>query len=298
MPVTVKFDPNVTSPQSAIIPDATVNSDGVMTKAQVRSLTGAKGASILWTFGQQTWAQVYAQARAAVAAGSYVIIYLEDNQTHTFSIDGDADLTSIKLMSARPFQQLVQFEANFRLTAPFLNMERISAFNLGTIWTFDPVTNARQIKWIFRQCAFNPQPGGPNIAIIGGNFNSVALFDSSFLQGDNPPGHTAFAAHDGAELVTNAYGESNFDGTMIELAPGAVSATWFCTYDVTCLDEFATYPLLPGIVLNRESTGDSTLLNYEPPPGIFADPQPTSNGNALDRMATLLKTLNGGVPIP
>jgi len=27
MPVTVKFDPNVTSPQSAIIPDATVNSD-------------------------------------------------------------------------------------------------------------------------------------------------------------------------------------------------------------------------------------------------------------------------------
>ena len=38
MSVTVKFDPAVLSPQAQIIPDATVNNDGVMTKEQAEEL--------------------------------------------------------------------------------------------------------------------------------------------------------------------------------------------------------------------------------------------------------------------
>lgn len=40
MPVTVKFDPHTTMPQSAIIQDATEQNDGVMTAAMVRKLNG------------------------------------------------------------------------------------------------------------------------------------------------------------------------------------------------------------------------------------------------------------------
>jgi hypothetical protein len=38
MPIVVKFDPFVTAPQSRILPDATINSDGIMTAAMVRQL--------------------------------------------------------------------------------------------------------------------------------------------------------------------------------------------------------------------------------------------------------------------
>jgi len=43
MSVTVKFDPNVTQQQAAVIPDATPFSDGVMTKAQAAKLAGLAG---------------------------------------------------------------------------------------------------------------------------------------------------------------------------------------------------------------------------------------------------------------
>lgn len=43
MPVQIKFDPHVTMPQVAIIQDATINSDGVMTAAMVRKLAAFSG---------------------------------------------------------------------------------------------------------------------------------------------------------------------------------------------------------------------------------------------------------------
>lgn len=43
MPVTVKFDPNVTSPQAFVIPNATPRNDGVMTKEQAAILAGLSG---------------------------------------------------------------------------------------------------------------------------------------------------------------------------------------------------------------------------------------------------------------
>jgi hypothetical protein len=265
MPVTVKFDPNVTSPQSAIIPDATVNSDGVMTKAQVRSLTGAKGASILWTFGQQTWAQVYAQARAAVAAGSFATIYLDDDGSHTFEFSGDVDLTNIAIASARVSQQLANFAADFRVLNQRIQMEGISAFTNGTWWTDD----GRLIDWRFVNCSIFPSPGSPNIGILGGNGNVLRLLEFSFVQGDNPPGHTVFGMKDGSGVQVVCQTGSNFDGTLTELAPGAVSATMVVFYDATCIDEVWVYPINPGINFVRQSTAgdlppvwkDAVLVN-------------------------------------
>jgi hypothetical protein len=46
MPVVVKFDPNTTQQQAAVIPDASPHNDGVMTKAQAAKLAGLSGANV------------------------------------------------------------------------------------------------------------------------------------------------------------------------------------------------------------------------------------------------------------
>lgn len=48
MPVTVKFDPNSTSVQSAIIPDATPKNDGIMTKEQASELANVQSSLNPW----------------------------------------------------------------------------------------------------------------------------------------------------------------------------------------------------------------------------------------------------------
>jgi hypothetical protein len=299
MPITVKFDPNVTSMQAAVIPDATTRNDGVMTKAQAAQLIGARAsAGLLWRHGTSSWAEKYAQARAAVAAGNYVTIWLDGKPSDQFDIGGDADLSDITIASARASQVFVNFAADFRLLTPNITMVRISGSTNGTWWTSNLAT-PESLTWSLYGCSIAPIPGAPNIAVVGGNSNLVLLFEESYLQGDNPPGHTAFAVRDGGSLTTFCYSQSNYDGTMVELAAGSVGPIdWYNFYDATDQDSTAVYPILAGVTYHPQPTGNAAQLNYVPTAGLFADPQPTSTADAMNRMAAVVKTLNAGNPIP
>lgn len=54
----------------------------------------------------------------------------------------------------------------------------------------------------------------------------------------------------------------------------------------------------PNTTLTVNFTSLSQQIAYTPAAGNFANPQPTEVANALDRIAAVVKALNGGVPIP
>lgn len=254
---------------------------------------------ILWRQGVQSWTQILSKIQATVAQQGEAIVYLDDASSGLpFVIDQSANLDNVHLIGLASYaQQQVVFGPAFSLLGTRLYLENIYAITQSTIWTYDSARPTRTIDWRLKMSAFVIAAHAPAAAVLGGN-NTVVLEQTGEFNGDYDNGGSVFSLLQGSELNIWNYSQSYLDGLVVGLALGATHAIFFYARDATCLDNFAGIPVPSGISVFDDLTGDARLLPIVPAAGHFAGPQPATTTEAIDRMAALLKTLNGGTLIP
>jgi hypothetical protein len=131
---------------------------------------------------------------------------------------------------------------------------------------------------------------------LTGQFHTLFALDSGFINSGNPSqvvasldaGITLLLA-----LAQQYFPPTTFDGTI----GGPASAVIQAQFDAT-MPPTLSLPSFAG-TLTITQTELAKGVGYAPgTPGNWASSAPTNVQSALDRMAALLKTLNGGTPIP
>jgi hypothetical protein len=131
-------------------------------------------------------------------------------------------------------------------------------------------------------------------ALLTGFSNNVTLDDLSSIQGSAAA--PVFALPNGGALNAVLRGQASLATNSFGLRSGAVAASVGITDDATCTVPRTGYAA--GVTVTVSPVGDAQSLPYAPTAGLFAGTPPADVQTALNRMATLLKTLNGGNPIP
>lgn len=262
--------------------------------------TGQHGTgTIVWTQGALTFAQVLPLIEAVVAQSGEALVFLDDAGSGApFVFDQSANLDHVRFIGVAG-QKNVSLASGFALAGTKLNFENIIATSHITIWTYDSGNTGRQIDWTLRNAGIHLAATAPVVAILGGPLNRVTLDKGSTLVGDHANSGPVFQLPQSAQLTLNLFSQSSFDaGLTVSLASGATAAILNYTQDATCVQpDFTTWPLPGGVTGSPTLVGSARLLPYAPEAGNFTNPQPTTVGEALDRIATAL-SLTIGHTIP
>ena len=315
MPVTIKFDPNTSQIQAAVIQDATPRNDGVMTKAQAALLAGVGPGvgqfgtgTVLWLQGVQTFAEVMATIGGIKARHGEALVFMSDGGSGTpFVFDQPADLDNVRFVGVtRGSQPNVIFAPGFVLLGTQLYVDSLQILTQTTIWTWNALA-PKVIDWVIRAGVFLDD-GAPPLAVLGGtSLHNVAIEQSGYVTGLQelvPPFDVtvpAFTLPDGGMLFAACSDQAYIDNTFVGFAVGATTATFYVSVDATVRAD-RTLDLPPGLfdpASNFLYVGEASSLFYSPNlVNAFANPPPVDVQAAIDRIASLVKTLNGGTPIP
>lgn len=263
--------------------------------------TGQHGTgTIVWTQGAQTFAEILPLIKAVVAEFGEALVYLDDGGSGTpFVLDQSVDLDNVKLIGTSSSTQNVTFASGFALLGTRLGLENITALVQTTLWTFNGSTPTKMIDWYLRHAVLELAVNGAPAAVLGGASNRIVMRDGSMLIGDDTDVKPLFSLLQSAALTLQMGSQSTFaDGLVVALNGAATAAALTYHQDGTCpAPNFVTHAVPAGITVSVDNIGSAKAVPYAPAASNFADPQPTTVGEALDRIATAVR-ISVGHTIP
>lgn len=250
---------------------------------------------IKWT-QSQSWSTIVSQ----IPSGSPCIIFLvDDGSAQPFAIGSTVvDLSLVKFVgiaTSEIFASLgrpprVELEFNGPNTTGYgsvFNFENINMNDLGTGALFFGSSN---IYIIAKNCRFYSTANNlPPINCSGSHMDLT--FDN--VQVDGTTGFGKFFEFTGTTLTVKLTNQSTL-GANSFLSSGGI--TFNVTADGTSSISSSAFSTSPGST-TLTLKGDPHNEAYSAVSANWSG-SPTNVGDALDRMAALLKTLNGGTPIP
>lgn len=263
--------------------------------------TGQHGTgTIVWTQGAQTFAEILPLIEAVVATFGEALVYLDDGGSGSlFVLDQPANFDHVKLIGTATSTQNVSFASGFVLQGTRLWLENISTTLSVTLWTFDSSAPTKMIDWYLNRVFVEMNGGAAPMAVLGGASNRVTVTNGSVLVPDAVNSGELFALQQGSHLNLLMNNQATFaNGFVVGLAVGATAASFAYYQDGTCPPpDLGTYPIAAGITVVANNVGSALAVPYAPAAGNFTNPQPTTVGEALDRIATAL-SLSIGHTIP
>lgn len=306
MPITVKFDPTTNSQQAQVIPDATSFSDGVMTKAQAKRVdnigagAGQFGTgTIVWQNGQ-TWAQVLPIIQAVIARHGFAQVLCDDGGSgNPFVIDAPANFDRVFLASPSGVFTMLEFTTDAAILGTRLNLKNLFVSVDGTLYA-----SVVPLTVTLDGATMNPSGLLPIFALRGNAVIHSLLLLNGAQFGPGFPGQPSITLAQNTKCFITATNQALI-GTGPPAVFGLEGAATHAQVSIFA-DPFSyidkTTGLVPAggaiTVVSNPIAGD--MSNWFASPGNPADwnPQPVTFQEQLDRMAALLKTLNGGNPIP
>lgn len=285
-----------------VIPEATETSDGVMSSEDKLKLDGiSPGGAVVptvrWVFGQP-YSAIAPLVQAskpcnivfdpgAAVLGGFVDYHVDAGAWDLREVVFDADL-----FPSDSFASLV-FDAGATLSFPYLSIKNLFCAVDHNLYT-GPVVNVRATLVAADGAFFERLTGAYDVFHLTGAAGGMAIVGDLGGAVFNDDG-TGAIARVNSDVVCNSLLGSDLHGLM---AVGDVPVNGRLNFDdLSGVDPVATIfgvnvtPIVNILALSSQSS-------YTPAAGNFANPQPTEVANALDRIAALVKTLNGGVPIP
>lgn len=286
-----------------VIPEATETSDGVMSSEDKLKLDGiSPGGAVVptvrWVFGQP-YSAIAPLVQAskpcnivfdpgAAVLGGFVDYHIDAGVWDLRDVVFNADI-----FPSNSLANLI-FDATATLAFPYLSIRNLSCMVDHNLYT-GPVVNVRATILADNGAFFERLTGAYDVFHLTGAAGGVAIVGGTGGGAIFNDDGTGAIARVNADSVCNALVGGDLHGLMLV---GDVPVNGRLNFDdLSGVDPVATIfgvnvtPIVNILALSSQSS-------YTPAAGNFANPQPTEVANALDRIAALVKTLNGGVPIP
>lgn len=269
-----------------VIPDASPTSDGVMTSTQAAKLD-AIAHNFIWKFGTP-WTDVQPLFEANKPC---VVSFDPLGQTGLVQFDitaGAWDLSQI-LFDGSNMPVGVAIQLNFApgatMSVPTLSLKDIFFLVDHPLYS-GPLVGALDLTGGIVErlvaCA-GPIWNSHGVSIVATNgtiFNDDAAFFMFTADAQS------LLALDGLSSATGDIFNGTVPATPVQVNIDVQAAITVAT----AIGPSAT----PTVIL----LGESANVHYAPTAGLFVAPDPVNVQDGMNRMAALLKTLNGGLPIP
>lgn len=254
-----------------------------------RSLVGSQN-TVVWTPADDWLTIIHPRLVAAVDMfGSATLLITGGAVMNT-----PVNLDNVQIVGITP-SATISIEPGFSLLgAGNLHAKDITIDVRATLFSGDGAF------WDFDNAQLQQVSGFTEPALICNNANVTLRNGASMLGAKNFLGVTLCVAvqlSDGGGIFFSMRSQSMIDLSTVGAALGATSVSLSLNaIDSTCLAPTTGYA--PEITFAVGPLGNVAFAPYTPTAGLFSDPQPTTAEDALNRIAALVKTLNGGTPIP